>query len=90
MIFNVSCEKAGRSGRSGDAVWDAVGLSPPTGPRNRLHSTKKLARIANGTAGQCTSQGVRVERISNKTTTEGLGSGSTFYLKELDRLAILL
>ena len=81
-LFNVSREKSGRPGRSGD-VMDAVGLSPPTGPRNRLH-TETLARIANGTAGQCTSQGVRVERTINKNDNGG-SSGSTFSLKRVAR-----
>ena len=59
MFFNVSRKKSGRPGRSGDVmdtVWDVVGLSPPTDPHNHLHTEKlKLARTANGTAGQCTS-----------------------------------
>ena len=48
MFFNVSREKSGRPGRAGDVmdvVWDVVGLSLPTHPRNLLH-TEKLARIA--------------------------------------------
>jgi hypothetical protein len=52
-------EKWGRPGRSGDvmdAVWAAVGLSPPTRPRNIVH-IEKLARAANSTAA---SQSVQV------------------------------
>ena len=47
MFFNVSREKSGRPGRSGDvmdAVWATVSLSPPTRPRNVLH-VEKLASI---------------------------------------------
>ena len=54
MFFNVSREKSGRPGRSGDvmdAVWAAVSLSPPTRPHNVLHA-EKLVSAVNGTAAQ--------------------------------------
>ena len=43
MFFNISREKSGRPGRSGDVmdtVWAAVNLSPPTSPRNVQHIEK--------------------------------------------------
>ena len=73
MLFNVSREKSGKLGRSGDVmdvVRDAVSLSPPTRPHNLLH-VEKLASTVNGTAAQCTSQCVQVKRTVSKTITKG-------------------
>ena len=64
MFFNVSREKSGRPGRSGDvmdAIWDTVSLSPPTHPCKFLH-VEKLASTVNGTAAQHISHGIRVKR----------------------------
>ena len=65
MFFNVSREKSGRPGRSGD-VMDAVGLSPPIPPRNLLH-----AKMAHEDNVQARPEGVRVEGTINKTKMEG-------------------
>ena len=69
MFFNVSREKSGRPGRSGD-VMDAVDLSPPTRPRNRLH-TEKLARTVQQDNVQARGFELSETRTINKTTTEG-------------------
>ena len=83
MFFNVSREKSGRPGRSGD-VMDAVGLSPPTRPRNLLH-TEKLAKTAiNGTTGQIYVQAraLGLRELSAKRQRRELGIDVT-----LERLA---
>ena len=48
MFFNVSREKSGRPGRSGDvmdAVWATISLSPSTRPRNVLHAEKLASTV---------------------------------------------
>ena len=69
MFFNISHGKLGRPGQSGD-VMDVGSLSPPIRPCNLVH-VEKLASTVNGTAAQCTSQGIRVKRTVSKTTTKG-------------------
>ena len=67
-FLNVSREKSQRPGQSGDVmdvVWDAVSLSLPTRPHNLL-DIEKLASTVNGTAAQCTSQGVQVKRTVSR------------------------
>ena len=82
MFFNVSREKSGRPGRSGDVIGRGLGrgcncVSPPrTRPRNLLHvrteleSTQhsKMAQRPNDGIGQ----GVQIERTVSKTTTDGV------------------
>ena len=73
MFFNVSHKKSGRPGRFyDDAVWAAVSylrllahavVYPTLGLR-----IKQLASTKKGTAA---SQGIRVQRTVNKSTTQG-------------------
>ena len=58
MFFNVSREKSGRPGRSGDVIGRGLGrgcVSPPTRPE-----------------AQSIGQGVQIERTVSKTTTDGV------------------
>ena len=79
MFFNVSHEKSGRPGRSGDVIGRGLGrgcISPPTRPRNILHvctelessQHSKMAQRPNDGIGQ----GVQIERTVSKTTTDGV------------------
>ena len=79
MFFNVSREKSGRPGRSGDVIGRGLGrgcVSPPTRPRNLLHvctelessQHSKMAQRPNDGIGQ----GVQIERTVSKTTTDGV------------------
>ena len=68
MVFNISHEKSGSSGRSGDVIRRGC-VSLPTCPRNLLHVQKlQAACTVNGIEAQCTSQGIWIERTINKTT----------------------
>ena len=78
-VFNVSREKSGRPGRSGDVIGRGLGrgcVSPPTRLRNLLHvctelessQHSKMAQRPNDGIGQ----GVQIERTVSKTTMDGV------------------
>ena len=78
MFFNVSREKSGRPGRSGDVIGRGC-VSPPTRPHNLLH-VQTLASTVKWHRG--TMYGPRrSDRENSQQNDNGWSSGSTLHLE---------
>ena len=79
MFFNVSREKSGRPGRSGDVIGRGLGrgcVSPPTRPRNLLHVCTELESSQHSKMAQRPDdgigQGVQIERTKRQRMEFGI------------------
>ena len=84
MFFNVSREKSGRPGRSGDVIGRGLGrgcVSPPTRPRNLLHVCTELESSQHRHRGPMY-RPRRSDRENSQQNDNGWSSGSTLHLEE--------
>ena len=82
MFFNVTREKSGRPGRSGDVIGRGLGrgcVSPPTRPHNLLQ-VQKLASTVKWHRGTMY-RPRRSDRENSQQNDNGWSSGSTLHLE---------